>query len=108
MWGLLTWWLAGNHVAHINHCLGHGPSVTYLCGHSIMAPIIPFPGKPNETEVIKNLNLTFKSILDLVITCSHYTVLMFDELAVEKWLQWDPKNKPLTWLMQATYTQDFH
>jgi len=30
MWGLLTWWLAGNRVAHINHQSGHGPSVIYL------------------------------------------------------------------------------
>jgi len=95
MWGLLTWRLAGNRVAHINHRSGHGPSVTYLRGRSIMAPIIPSPGKPNETEVMKNFNSTFESILDLFVTSSsarvRHIVLMFDELALEKRLRWDPK-----------------
>jgi len=93
MWALLTWRLAGNRVAHINHRAGHGPSVTYLRSRSIMAPLLPSPGKPNATEVLKNINATFESILDLVVTksCVHHIVLMFDEVALEKRLRWDPK-----------------
>jgi hypothetical protein len=93
MWALLTWRLAGNRVAHINHRAGYGPSVTYLRGRSIMAPLLPSPGKPSVTEVLKNINAMFESILNLVVTKSsvHHVVLMFDELALEKRLRWDPK-----------------
>jgi len=90
-WGLLTWRLAGNRVAHINHRSGHGPSVTYLRSRTIVPPIIPSPGMPTAVEVQKNVVANLGSVLDVIKTQVRHAVLMFDELATEKRLRWDPK-----------------
>jgi hypothetical protein len=91
MWGLLTWRLAGNRVAHINHRSGHGPSVTYLRSRTIVPPIIPSPGMPTAAEVQKNTVANLASVLDVIKMRSPHVVLMFDEIATEKRLRWDPK-----------------
>lgn len=91
MWGLLTWRLAGNHVAHINHRSGHGPSVTYLRSRTIVPPIIPSPGMPKASEVQQNIAASLVSMLDSFKTRVRHVVLMFDEIATEKCLRWDPK-----------------
>jgi hypothetical protein len=91
MWGLLTWRLAGNRVAHINHRSGHGPSLTYLRSRTIVSPIIPSPGMPTAAEVQKNTVANLASVLDLIKLRVRHVVLMFDEIATEKRLRWDPK-----------------
>jgi hypothetical protein len=91
MWGLLTWRLAGNRVAQINHRSGHGPSVTYLRSRTIVPPIIPSPGKPTAVEVQKNTVANLASVMDVIKMRVRHVVLMFDEIATEKRLRWDPK-----------------
>ena len=91
MWGLLTWWLAGNCVVHINHQSGHGPSVTYLHSQTIVPPIIPSPGMPTAAEVQKNIVANLASVLDVIKIRVCHVVLMFDEIATEKRLHWDLK-----------------
>ena len=91
MWGLLTWQLAGNRVAHINHRSGHGPTVTYLRSRTIVPPIVPSPGMPKASEVQQNVVASLASVLDLMNTQVRHVVLMFDEIATEKRLRWDPK-----------------
>lgn len=91
MWGLLTWWLAGNHVVHIHHQSGHGPSVTYLHSQTIVLPIIPSPGMLTATEVQENIVANLVSVLDVIKMCICHVVLMFDEIAMEKCLHWDLK-----------------
>lgn len=91
MSGILTWRLAGSRVAHINHQSGHGPSLTYLRSRTIVPPIIPSPGMPTAAEVQKNTAATFASVLDVIKMRVRHVVLMFDEIATEKRLRWDPK-----------------
>jgi len=91
MWGLLTWRLAGNRVAHINHRSGHGPSAAYLRSRTIVPPIVPSPGMPTTAEVQKNIMASLGSVLDVIKTHVRHAVLMFDEIATEKRLHWDPK-----------------
>ncbi|KAF8173643.1 hypothetical protein BJ912DRAFT_931873 [Pholiota molesta] len=95
MRALLIWKLSGNRVAEINHRLQGAPSVTYLRTRSIVPPLIPSPGQPKIQEVRKNVKATLESVLDEINSVRTgkvlHSVLMFDELATEKRIRWDPK-----------------
>ena len=95
MKALLLWKLGGNRVAQINHRASGAPSVSYLRTRSTVPPIIPSHRCPTVQEVQMNVDATLHSVLDVVH--SHiklkviHTILMFDELAVEKRIRWDPR-----------------
>jgi hypothetical protein len=95
MKALLLWKLGGNRVAQINHRANGAPSVSYLRSRSTVPPIIPSHQSPTIQEVQTNVDATLHSVLDVVH--SHvkakvlHTVLMFDEIATEKRIRWDPK-----------------
>ncbi|KAF8173473.1 hypothetical protein BJ912DRAFT_1024864 [Pholiota molesta] len=95
MRALLIWKLSGNRVAEINHRSQGAPSVTYLRTRSIVPPLIPSPGQPKIQEVRKNVKATLESVLDEINSVRTgkvlHSVLMFDELATEKRIRWDPK-----------------
>lgn len=95
MKSLLMWRLGGNRVAEINHRANNAPSVAYLRTRSTVPPIIPSPGQPTVAQVKANLEATFDGLLDVLHSqnCSKciHAVLMFDELAMEKRIRWDPK-----------------
>ncbi len=90
MRALLLWRLGGNCVAQITHRSTKAPRMTYLKDRSIMPLIIPSPGRPTILEVQKNIEATFESLQE-IITSQLHVVLMFDEVATEKRLRWDPK-----------------
>ncbi|KAF8988284.1 hypothetical protein BDQ17DRAFT_1435111 [Cyathus striatus] len=58
--------------------------------------MIPSPQQPTSNEVKQNLEANFGGILDIVQGCIQsgqvlHTVLMFDEIATEGGIHWDPK-----------------
>ncbi|KAF8802080.1 hypothetical protein BYT27DRAFT_7226487 [Phlegmacium glaucopus] len=87
MKALLLWKLGGNQVTQINHCASGAPSVSYLRTCSTVPPIIPSHKFPMVQEVQMNVDATLHSVLDVVL----HTILMFDEIATEKRIRWDPK-----------------
>ncbi len=95
MKSLLMWRLGGNCVAEINYCANNAPSVAYLRTRSTVPPIIPSPRQPMVAQVKANVEATFDGLLDILHSqnrskCIH-AVLMFDKLATEKRIRWDPK-----------------
>ncbi|KAF9455979.1 hypothetical protein BDZ94DRAFT_1302808 [Collybia nuda] len=76
MCGLLLWKLGGNRIAQIAHRALGLPGVTTLRNRSTMPPIIPSPSSPTTNKIGKNIDACF--------------VLMFNEIAIEKCLRWDP------------------
>ncbi|KDR77538.1 hypothetical protein GALMADRAFT_1326277 [Galerina marginata CBS 339.88] len=95
MKALLVWKLGGNRVAEINHRANKGQSITYLRSRSTVPPLIPSHEQPTVEEVRANVEATFGGVLDVIHGLNHskfvHAVLMFDELATEKRIRWDPK-----------------
>lgn len=92
---ILSWRLFGNRSAAINRNSKGAPSVSYLRSRSTVPPIVPSPRKPTAKEVETNI----KSVLQGILEVMHepmapgrniHAVLMFDELATEKRIRWDP------------------
>jgi hypothetical protein len=95
MKALLIWKLAGNRVANINHRANAAPSVSYLRSFSRVPPLIPSHGLPTIDEVRRNAEATLGGILDEIHSRINsrvvHAVMMFDEIATEKRIRWDPK-----------------
>jgi hypothetical protein len=95
MKAFLLWKLGGNRVAEINHRANNAPSVSYLRTRSTVPPIIPSHEQPTVEQVTANVEATFDGVLDVIHdeNSSKFiqTVLMFDEIATEKRIRWDPK-----------------
>jgi hypothetical protein len=95
MKALLLWILGGNQVAEINHRANNAPSVSYLRTCSTVPPIVPSHEQPTIEQVTANVEATFDGVLDVIHdeNSSKFiqTVLMFDEIATEKRILWDPK-----------------
>jgi hypothetical protein len=97
MKALLLWKLGGNRIAQINHGANGTPSVSYLRIRSTVPPIIPSHKSPTMHEVQINVDASLHSVLDVVHAQINlkskvlHTVLMFDEIAAEKRIRWDPK-----------------
>jgi hypothetical protein len=90
--GLLIWRIAGNRVADFAHRALGLPSRTTLRKHTTVPPILPSPGKPIASEVAQNVAACFEGIADVLATQKpKHAVLMFDEIATEKRIRWDPK-----------------
>jgi hypothetical protein len=93
---MLIWKLSGNRVAQINHKANGAPSVSYLHTRSTVPLLIPSHGQPTIAQVQTNLEATLESVLDIlqdqVQSGSRlHAVVMFDEVATEKRIRWDPK-----------------
>ena len=91
---LLFLWLGGARVANIAHYIFGTPSVPVLRTHTTIPQILPSPTFPTRFEIGQNVAACFDGLLDIIGPsgqCAH-AVLMFDELAVEKWPQWDDKS----------------
>ena len=95
MKALLLWKLGGNRVAEINHRANLAPSVSYLRTRSTIPPIVPSHDQPTVSQVTLNVEATLEGVLDVIHGEDHskfiHTVLMFDEIATEKRIRWDPK-----------------
>ena len=95
MKALLLWKLGGNRVAEINHRANHAPSVSYLRTRSTVPPIVPSHDQPTVSQVTSNVEAMLEGVLDVIHSENHskfiHTVLMFDEIATEKRIRWDPK-----------------
>jgi hypothetical protein len=93
MRALLIWRLGGTRVAHINHRSQDAPSVSYLRSRSIVPPVIASPRKPTVEEVNKNVEATIKGLDEVLAGLGPviHVVMMFDEIATEKRIRWDPK-----------------
>ncbi|KAF8155913.1 hypothetical protein B0H34DRAFT_783589 [Crassisporium funariophilum] len=92
---LLMWKMGGNWVAEINHRANKMQSVTYLCTVSTVPPITPSHKQPTVEQVQANIEATFDGLLEVIHRQDHsrfvHAVLMFDKLATEKRIRWDPK-----------------
>ena len=95
MKALLLWKLGGNRVAEINHRANHAPSVSYFRTRSTVPPIVPSHDQPTVSQVTSNVEAMLEGVLDVIHSENHskfiHTVLMFDEIATEKRICWDPK-----------------
>ena len=97
MRALLLWKLGGNRVAQINHRAQNAPSISYLRTRSTVPLIVPSHANPTVVQVQNNVNATLRSVLEVlhsqigVDSEVLHTVVMFDELAAEKRIRWDPK-----------------
>jgi hypothetical protein len=95
MKNILIWRLSGNRVAQINHRANGAQSVTYLRSRSTVPPLIPSPAQPTVEQVQMNLEATIGGVLDVLHDRVQggvvHAVVMFDELATEKRVRWDPK-----------------
>ena len=95
MRSILLWRLGGNRVAEILHRSEGTPSVSYLRSQSTVPPIIPSHAQPTVDQVSKNVDATLQNVLDVIHGQMKgkviHTIVMFDELATEKCLRWDPK-----------------
>ncbi|TEB34890.1 hypothetical protein FA13DRAFT_1588332, partial [Coprinellus micaceus] len=95
MRAIVLWKLGGDRIATIAHRAFGAPSVTTLQNQLSIPPIIPSPAMPTFIETSTNVMLTFEGLLDALklrdgARCVH-AVLMFDEIATEKRIRWDPK-----------------
>lgn len=92
---LLIWRLSGNRVSGIYQKSLGGPSVTYLRTCSIIPTIIPSHDQPTLDQVMASVQASLESIQDIINGQIKgnvlHTVIMFDELATEKRIHWDPK-----------------
>ena len=95
---LLFLWLRGARIADITHHIFRTSSVLVLCTCTTIPQILSSPAFPTQFEIGQNIAAYFDGLLNIIGTsgqCAH-VVLMFDELAVEKWPQWNDKlNKVL-------------
>ncbi|KAJ6604068.1 hypothetical protein B0H10DRAFT_2167181 [Mycena sp. CBHHK59/15] len=90
--GVLLWKLAGNRVADFAHRALGLPSRTTLAKRTTVPPIVPSPGKPKASEVAENVGACFEGITDVLAAKKpKHAVLMYDEIATEKRIWWDPK-----------------
>ncbi|KJA17143.1 hypothetical protein HYPSUDRAFT_70894 [Hypholoma sublateritium FD-334 SS-4] len=85
---ILSWRLFGNRCAAINRNSKGAPSVSYLRSRLTVRPIVPSPRKPTAKEVETNV----KSVMHKPMAPGKniHAVLMFNELATEKRIRWDP------------------
>ena len=104
MYFLLIWRLSENHFAGINHHSGFGPSVSYLRSHSIVPPLIPSHRKPTVDQVATNLQSSLGSILDVIQEHRKgrtlHGMVIFEDIATEKWISWDPPSNMFLGLCQ--------
>ena len=96
MKAILMWRLGGNWLAEINHRANNSPNTTYLRTCTTIPPIIPSHSKPMVEEVQKNVKVTFNGLFEVIHSQNPgskyvHAVLMFDKLATEKRVLWDPK-----------------
>ncbi|KAJ7862813.1 hypothetical protein B0H14DRAFT_3610853 [Mycena olivaceomarginata] len=90
--GVLLWKMAGNRVADFAHRALGLPSRTTLRKRATVPPIVPSPGRPQATEVAENVEACFKGITDVLAAKKpQHAVLMFDEIATERRIRWDPR-----------------
>ncbi|KAJ7706534.1 hypothetical protein B0H16DRAFT_1439225 [Mycena metata] len=90
--GVLLWKLAGNRVADFAHRALGLPSRTTLRQRATVPPIVPSPGRPQAAEVAKNVGACFEGITEvLAVKKPKHAVLMFDEIATERRVRWDPR-----------------
>jgi len=86
---------AGRKLSGRNHCANQAPSVTYLQTRSTVPLIIPSHEQLTVDQVQANVKATFNGLLDVIHSQNSsrfvHVVLMFDELATEKRIRWDPK-----------------
>jgi hypothetical protein len=55
-------------------------------------PIVPSPGRPQVSEVAENVKACFEGIADVLAAKKpKHAVLMFDEIATERRIRWDPR-----------------
>jgi hypothetical protein len=92
MRALLIWKLSGNRITDIVHRSLGLPSRSTLRTRKTVPPIVPSAGKPEPSEVAQNVQACFESIMEVIaVKKVVHQVLMYDEIATEKRIQWDNK-----------------
>lgn len=125
MRGLVLWKLGGNRIASFAHRALGLPSITTLKNQVRIPPLVLSPGIPTAKEVSKNVEMSFEGMEDVMKpppgAQNNHAVLMFDEIATEKRLRWEPKtdmlvgvcrehaqNAPLEFKTHADMEEVFH
>ncbi|KAJ7719177.1 hypothetical protein DFH07DRAFT_1009745 [Mycena maculata] len=91
MFGLTILKLAGIRCAEIAHRALGLPGVTTLRNRMITPPLTASPGAPRVEEIQKNTDACFAGITDALTSKKVvHQILMFDEIATEKRIRWDP------------------
>ncbi|KAJ7834825.1 hypothetical protein B0H13DRAFT_2240173 [Mycena leptocephala] len=89
---VLMWRIAGNRVADFAHRALGLPSRTTLRKRTTVPPILPSAGRPTQSEVAENVAACFEGLAEVLVAQKpKHAVLMFDEIATEKRIRWDPK-----------------
>ncbi|KAJ7697289.1 hypothetical protein B0H16DRAFT_1840317, partial [Mycena metata] len=92
MFGLAMLKLAGVRVTEIAHRALGLPGVTTLRNRMITPPLTASPGAPKVEEIQKNIEVCFGGIVDALATKKVvHQIIMFDEIATEKRIRWDPR-----------------
>ncbi|KAJ7696885.1 hypothetical protein B0H16DRAFT_1903738 [Mycena metata] len=92
MFGLAMLKLAGVRVTEIAHRALGLPGVTTLRNRMITPPLTASPGAPQVEEIQKNIEACFGGIVDaLAAKKVVHQIVMFDEIATEKRIRWDPR-----------------
>ncbi|KAF6755550.1 hypothetical protein DFP72DRAFT_1008601 [Ephemerocybe angulata] len=93
MLGKLLWRLGGDRVGHIAYRALGLPSVSTMRDSSAKIPITPSAGRPTVGTVARNTLGVLDGILEVMKNQPNvrHAVLMFDELACEKRIRWNPR-----------------
>lgn len=106
MQALLMLRLAGARVANISHRMHGSPAASTVRRRTTVAPLIPSPSTPKETEIKANIESSFDGIKKVLTSASQdapiHAVLMFDELASEKRLRIDDRTNMFVGLDRKT------
>lgn len=102
--GLVLWKLGGNRIASIAHRALGLPSITTL-RNQVRIPLIALSVRqPTTAEVSTNVEMSFGGMEEALRlphgARRHHAVMMFDEIAMEKRLRWDPKTNMLVGVCQ--------
>ncbi|KAF6742613.1 hypothetical protein DFP72DRAFT_1081758 [Ephemerocybe angulata] len=92
--GKLLWRLGGDRVGHIAHRALGLPSVNMLRDGSPKVPITPSAGRPTVSTMARNTLGVLDGVLGVLKQRNanvQHAVLMFDELACEKHIRWNPR-----------------
>lgn len=91
MLGVAVLKLAGVRVAEILHRAIGLPGITTLRNRMITPPLTASPGAPQVQEIQKNVEAIFAGITDALASKRVvHQIIMFDEIATEKRIRWDP------------------
>lgn len=94
--GRLLWRIGGDRMGHVASRVLGLPSVSTLRKESAHESVEPSAGVPTRETVAKNTMAALSGIMEVLKRSTvNHAVLMFDELAVEKRIRWNPRTNEI-------------